>query len=63
LLKPIASGMAYLETEKFIHRDLAARNILIGHNNEAKIADFGLARIIENDERIYNAKAGVKYEF
>jgi serine/threonine protein kinase len=47
--------MTYLETEKCIHRELAARNILIGHNNEAKIADFGLARIIENDERIYNA--------
>lgn len=57
----IASGMAYLETEKYIHRDLAARNILVGYNNEVKIADFGLARIIENDERIYNAKAGGKF--
>ncbi len=57
----VASGMAYLESEKYIHRDLAARNILVGHNNEVKIADFGLARIIENDERIYNAKAGGKF--
>ncbi len=57
----VASGMAYLESEKYIHRDLAARNILVGHNNEVKIADFGLARLIENDERIYNAKAGGKF--
>ena len=53
--------MEYLEREKYIHRDLAARNILVGNNNEVKIADFGLARIIEDDERIYNAKAGGKF--
>lgn len=46
----IASGMAYLESKQLIHRDLAARNVLIGDNNVAKICDFGLARVIENNE-------------
>lgn len=46
----IASGMEYLEQKQLIHRDLAARNVLIGDNNIAKICDFGLARIIEDDE-------------
>ncbi|KAL1128822.1 hypothetical protein AAG570_013356 [Ranatra chinensis] len=46
----VASGMAYLEQKQLIHRDLAARNVLIGENNIAKICDFGLARVIEDDE-------------
>ena len=52
----IADGMAYLESHHLIHRDLAARNILVGDNNIAKVADFGLAKIIEDDE--YNPKHG-----
>jgi len=46
----IASGMAYLESQNYIHRDLAARNVLVGENNIVKIADFGLARLIKEDE-------------
>lgn len=42
--------MSYLELKQLIHRDLAARNVLIGDNNVAKICDFGLARVIEDDE-------------
>eukprot|EP00049_Salpingoeca_infusionum_P023496 m.12484 g.12484 ORF g.12484 m.12484 type:complete len:600 (+) comp5829_c0_seq1:319-2118(+) len=46
----IACGMSYLEQKSFIHRDLAARNILVGDNNTCKVADFGLARVIEGSE-------------
>lgn len=45
----IAEGMSYLESKQLVHRDLAARNVLIGENNSAKIADFGLARVINRD--------------
>lgn len=45
--------MAYLETENFVHRDLRAANILVGERNEVKVADFGLARLIQED--IYEA--------
>ncbi|EEB14502.1 tyrosine-protein kinase Src64B, putative [Pediculus humanus corporis] len=55
----IASGMEYLEQKQLIHRDLAARNVLIGDNNVAKICDFGLARIIEDDE--YCPKQGSRF--
>ncbi|XP_003742915.1 tyrosine-protein kinase Src64B [Galendromus occidentalis] len=55
----IASGMQYLESKQLIHRDLAARNILVGENNIVKVADFGLARIIEDSE--YTARQGAKF--
>ena len=54
----VASGMAYLEEQSFIHRDLAARNVLVGENLICKVADFGLARLI--DEDIYEAHHGAK---
>ncbi|RWS26809.1 tyrosine-protein kinase Src42A-like protein [Leptotrombidium deliense] len=55
----IAAGMAYLESQNYIHRDLAARNILVGDSNVVKIADFGLARLIKEDE--YEARVGARF--
>ncbi|KAH9504581.1 Tyrosine-protein kinase Src42A [Bulinus truncatus] len=55
----IACGMAYLESQNYIHRDLAARNILVGDSNNVKIADFGLARVIKEDE--YEARVGARF--
>eukprot|EP00054_Salpingoeca_dolichothecata_P008781 m.49809 g.49809 ORF g.49809 m.49809 type:complete len:663 (+) comp17953_c0_seq1:32-2020(+) len=55
----IASAMTFLESHLFIHRDLAARNCLIGENYVVKVADFGLARYVLDDE--YTASEGTKF--
>ncbi|XP_053372311.1 tyrosine-protein kinase fynb isoform X3 [Clarias gariepinus] len=55
----VAGGMAYIERMNYIHRDLRAANILVGENLVCKIADFGLARLIEDNE--YTARQGAKF--
>ena len=50
MIAQITKGMAYLEHEKLVHRNLAARNILVGENNTCKVADFRLARMLEDND-------------
>lgn len=52
----VADGMAFIEERNYIHRDLRAANILVSHELICKIADFGLARLIEDNE--YTAREG-----
>ncbi|XP_068194417.1 tyrosine-protein kinase Lck [Antennarius striatus] len=55
----VADGMAFIEAKNYIHRDLRAANILVSHELICKIADFGLARVIEDNE--YTAREGAKF--
>ncbi|XP_026137105.1 epidermal growth factor receptor-like isoform X1 [Carassius auratus] len=54
----IAKGMSYLEERHLVHRDLAARNVLVKNPQHVKITDFGLAKLLNADEKEYHAEGG-----
>uniref|UniRef100_A0A8C7IIU9 receptor protein-tyrosine kinase n=1 Tax=Oncorhynchus kisutch TaxID=8019 RepID=A0A8C7IIU9_ONCKI len=54
----IAKGMSYLEEHHLVHRDLAARNVLVKTPQHVKITDFGLAKLLNSDEKEYHADGG-----
>ncbi|KAL3821389.1 hypothetical protein ACJIZ3_007294 [Penstemon smallii] len=53
IILDIAKGLAYLHEEcrqKIIHLDIKPQNILLDENYNAKIADFGLSKLIDRDQ-------------
>ncbi|CAO3628139.1 unnamed protein product [Mucor hiemalis] len=52
-LKQLLEGTAYLHHNRILHRDMKAANLLINNDGILQIADFGLARGIEDENREY----------
>ncbi|CAI0379657.1 unnamed protein product [Linum tenue] len=53
-----ARGLAYLHSPSavgipIVHRDFKSTNVLLGDNFEAKISDFGLAKLMPEGQEIY----------
>lgn len=44
----VCRGMDYLHKRKIVHRDLKAANLLMDETGTVKIADFGVARVMDS---------------
>lgn len=56
----VASALLYLHEEceqQVIHRDLKASNIMLDSDYNARLGDFGLARLIEHNKNSYTTTA------
>lgn len=48
-----AKGLAYLHHDcspRIIHRDIKSSNILLDGNLDARVSDFGLAKLLDDDK-------------
>jgi serine/threonine protein kinase len=48
-MKQLARGVEYIHLQGVFHRDIKAENVLLSKGGQVKIADFGLAILINSD--------------
>lgn len=61
ILRDVIRGLVFLHSSNVIHHDLKIENFVIGLKGRVKIADFGLARILENEDDKQFLVAGTTY--
>uniref|UniRef100_A0A6Q2XCV3 Cyclin-dependent kinase 20 n=1 Tax=Esox lucius TaxID=8010 RepID=A0A6Q2XCV3_ESOLU len=58
----LLKGVAFCHENSIMHRDLKPANLLISSTGHLKIADFGLARLFNNDgERLYSHQVATRW--
>ena len=57
-MKQVLSAIAYCHSKNIVHRDLKPENILINNDGYILLADFGVSKIIKENENVTNTFCG-----
>ena len=57
----ITEGLNTLHKNNIIHRDIKSSNILVFNDNLVKITDFGVSKLLENNNLLANTSIGTPY--
>ena len=58
LYKQIILGIKYIHSHNIVHRDIKLENILIDLNNNIKICDFGIGRVLSDPNQLLYDQCG-----
>ena len=50
MIKEILTGLKFLHSQTILHRDLKPQNILVDIHHHMKLSDFGISRVMNEDE-------------
>ena len=60
--RPLLEGIAFAQKKQIAHRDIKPKNVLVTERGIAKLADYGIAKLLDNGGS-WKAVSGVTFRF